>query len=123
MVRMCVPLLALTLVACTGVGSPRPSPTTAVPTATISGVFQAVGGPPPGGPQPLGGVVTAHGTGLTFTAAVGLNGRFTISVLPGTYKLTGRSPQFDNGTTACEGDEVTARVGTITTAVIDCAVP
>ena len=61
-----------------------------------------VGGPAPGSPVPLPGTITARAaTGQTFTATAGRNGRFMLSLPPGAYRLTGRSPLIQSGRTAC----------------------
>ncbi|HEY3033568.1 MAG TPA: hypothetical protein VGJ54_02775 [Streptosporangiaceae bacterium] len=47
----------------------------------------------PGPPVRLPGRAVAIGSaGARFTAAAGTNGRFRLSLLPGTYRLTGDSP-------------------------------
>jgi hypothetical protein len=61
-----------------------------------------VGGPAPGSPVPLPGTITARAaTGRTFTATAGRDGRFTLSLPPGAYRVTGRSPLIQSGRTAC----------------------
>ena len=58
---------------------------------TVPGTFVRVGGPAPGSPVPLPGTITARAaTGETFTATVGRNGRFTLSLPRGSYRGTGR---------------------------------
>jgi hypothetical protein len=60
---------------------------------TVTGILVRVGGPPPGSPVPLPGKVEARNdAGEVFTAATGNNGRFQLSLPPGTYQLTGHSP-------------------------------
>lgn len=52
----------------------------------------AKSGPPP--PLPLPGTVVARDSaGQQFTATAGNDGRFHLSLPPGTYRLTGHSPQ------------------------------
>ncbi|HTZ30012.1 MAG TPA: hypothetical protein VMC83_38815 [Streptosporangiaceae bacterium] len=49
-------------------------------------------GPPP--PLPLPGTIVARdAAGQQFTATAGNDGRFELSLPPGTYRLTGHSPQ------------------------------
>lgn len=68
----------------------------------VSGTFMRVGGPAPGSPVPLPGTITARAaTGQTFTAPAGQNGRFTLSLPPGSYHVSGRSPLMQSGQTAC----------------------
>jgi Polysaccharide lyase family 4, domain II len=61
---------------------------------TVTGLLVRVGGPAPGSPVPLPGTVAArNAAGAQFTATTGKNGRFRLSLPPGTYRLTGHSPQ------------------------------
>jgi len=69
---------------------------------TVPGTFVRVGGPAPGSPVPLPGTITARAaTGETFTAAAGRDGRFKLSLPPGTYRVTGRSPLMQSGQMIC----------------------
>jgi hypothetical protein len=69
---------------------------------TVNGKFVRVGGPPPGSPVSLPGTITARaGIGQTFTATAGRNGRFTLSLPPGSYHVTGRSPLMQSGQMIC----------------------
>jgi hypothetical protein len=71
---------------------------------TVTGKFVRVGGPAPGSAVPLPGTITARAaTGKTFTAAAGSHGRFTLSLPPGTYRVTGRSPLMQSGQMVCGG--------------------
>jgi len=68
----------------------------------VSGMFLRVGGPAPGSPVPLPGTITARAaTGEMFTATAGRNGRFTLSLPPGAYRVTGRSPLMQSGQMVC----------------------
>jgi hypothetical protein len=68
----------------------------------LTGKFVQVGGPAPGLPVPLPGTITARAaTGQTFTATAGNNGRFKLSLPPGTYRVTGRSPLMQSGQMIC----------------------
>jgi len=65
---------------------------------TVTGVLVRVGGPAglsgPPPPLPLPGTIVARSTaGQQFTATAGNNGRFDLSLPPGTYQVTGHSPQ------------------------------
>lgn len=75
---------------------------------TVPGKFVRVGGPAPGSPFPLPGTITARAaTGETFTATAGRDGRFMLSLPPGTYRVTGRSPLMQSGQMTCAAmDEV-----------------
>jgi len=64
------------------------------PHQTVMGFLVRVGGPAPGSPVPLSGTVIARNTaGEQFTTTTGNDGRFQLSLPPGTYRLTGHSPQ------------------------------
>jgi hypothetical protein len=69
---------------------------------TVPGTFVRVGGPAPGSAVPLPGTINARDVaGKTFTATVGRNGRFTLSLPPGVYHVTGRSPLMQSGKMIC----------------------
>lgn len=64
------------------------------PHQSVTGLLVRVGGPAPGSPVPLPGTVAArNAAGAQFTTTTGKNGRFRLSLPPGTYRLTGHSPQ------------------------------
>ena len=68
------------------------------PRQTVTGLLIRVGGPATLSHQqnraPLAGTVDArNATGAQFTTTTGNNGRFQLSLPPGTYRLTGHSPQ------------------------------
>jgi hypothetical protein len=51
---------------------------------------------------PLPGTITARtAMGKTFTATAGRDGRFTLSLPPGAYQATGRSPLMQSGQMIC----------------------
>jgi hypothetical protein len=69
----------------------------------VRGRFVRVGGPAPGLPFPLPGTITARSaSGQTFTATAGANGRFKLSLPPGRYHVTGRSPLMQSGQMVCD---------------------
>jgi hypothetical protein len=69
---------------------------------TVHGRFVRVGGPAPGSAVPLPGSITARArNGQTFTATAGSKGRFTLSLPPGSYRVTGRSPLMQSGQMIC----------------------
>ena len=73
------------LVGCSGQSDPH---------QTVTGLLVRVGGPAPGSPVPLPGTVVAkNAVGGQFTTTTGKDGRFQLSLPPGTYRLTGHSPQ------------------------------
>lgn len=68
------------------------------PRQTVTGLLIRVGGPAtlshPQNRLPLPGTVVAqNAAGEQFTTTTGQNGRFQLSLPPGTYRLTGHSPQ------------------------------
>lgn len=62
---------------------------------SVSGRLIRAGGPASGAPVPLPGHVTVirNPGGRPITILVGKNGRFRISLTPGTYEFTGGSPR------------------------------
>ena len=64
------------------------------PYQTVTGLLIRVGGPHPGSPVPLPGTVVARSAaGEQFTTTAGEDGRFQLSLPPGSYELTGYSPE------------------------------
>ncbi len=77
----------------------------------VSGTLRLTGGPS-GSSQPgVGGqvVFTSDDTHHTQAAA---DGTFTMSLRPGTYTVTGTSPQFDDGQGTCRADTRVVVTGT-----------
>ena len=88
------------------VDAQRPSTTSAdvVPgsAATVTGVLRFSGGPVGAGQSELRGVIVFEsGAGQITTATTGSDGTFTASVQPGTYTVTGTSPQYGDGKATC----------------------
>ena len=78
--------------------------------ATISGHLLAVGGPGGVPPRPLRGSISvavdapenyASGGFHLLGTQAGSDGSYSISVPPGTYSVTGSSPQYNGGGTTC----------------------
>ena len=68
----------------------------------MSGKLQAVGGPAPGTPRPIGGKVTVRGpNGKSYSAKVGADGQFLIQVPVGSHFVTGSSPHYEGGQSLC----------------------
>ena len=66
------------------------------PTGTLTGTFQAEGGPPGTGPRALAGQITLHeSNGTRFSIAVSANGGFSVTAAVGTYTVTGGFPQYE----------------------------
>jgi hypothetical protein len=67
--------------------------------------LQMVGGPPTATPQPVAGTITADApSGQQCTVAVDRTGHVLMRLAPGTYQLTGRSPQYDGGSATCAAE-------------------
>jgi hypothetical protein len=92
------------------------------PTGTLTGTFQAVGGPSGAGPRALSGQVTAQrSNGARDIISVGANGRFSVPVPVGTYTVSGQSPQYEGGTANCKASgPVTVTEGLTSSVKIDC---
>lgn len=92
-------LLVATSVGCSSAARDTQNRTQALATGTVTGTLQLVGGPAPGAAQPVPGVVYAFTSGdLTGQASASTpassNGRFNLSLRPGTYFLAATSPRF-----------------------------
>jgi hypothetical protein len=81
-------------------------------TGTISGHLFAVGGPYPGLPRPLLGVVFVSGS-QKLHVVVGIDGDYWVVVRAGTYSISGRSPQYQGGHLVCHArSRMTVAAGT-----------
>lgn len=101
---------------------------------TLHGYLYATGAPASTAtptPRPLVGTVVAAGPGGTDTVTVDSDGRFSLSLPPGTYRLTGYSPELTRTVTGsspsrvevpCEPatPEVTVTAGQQTTVNVYC---
>jgi hypothetical protein len=90
---------------------------------TISGYLYAEGGPTDK-TYPLTGDVFVSGVSgniRRFRVPVGPDSGYSVSVLPGTYTLTGRSPQFNDGRVPCSpASSVTVTDGRVVTVDVVC---
>jgi hypothetical protein len=84
-----------------GQSAPADPPTATVPSATaaagapVSGTLQLTGGPRGASPSGVAGTVFFEGTdGASAATVVSADGRFAITIKPGRYTVTGRSPAF-----------------------------
>lgn len=104
---LAVAAAALLLAAgCGGDEKPEATPSSAFPTpdsATVEGRLLAVGGPAPGDPRPMKrGTITLTGPdGSRISGQVDAEGHFAIGVTPGTYRVVGRSKDFNAGGADC----------------------
>jgi len=117
--------LVVVLAGCTS-SSHKPPATTTVPTTvaakgTITGILEAVGGPAGTANRPLSGGVTATGGGHSYSATVGTDGRYSLSVPAGTYTVVGRSPQYQGGAADCHAaNPVAVSAGGTASADVGC---
>jgi len=65
-------------------------PACSSPHGVVTGKLIEVGGPSPMR-RPVPGQVTAQGSAMTQTVTAGRDGRYTLSLPPGVYHLTGRA--------------------------------
>ena len=90
----------------------------------MSGHLYVVGGPAPGTPRAVEGMVVATGPGGRHAATIGADGWYTMPLAPGTYTVTGTSPQYGDGTSPCPADsEVTVVRSEVRTADAYCQMP
>jgi hypothetical protein len=97
------------------------------PHGVITGVFEMVGGPAPGSPRPLSGVVELTSTtGKHVFIGTGKDGSIKGHVVPGTHKVIGRSPKIEGDVmeTVCPSPVlVVVRAGHRTRLTVACNVP
>ena len=88
----------------------------------VAGTLEAVGGPPPGTPRPLPGTVVLQETNGAAVRSVRVdsNGRFVVSVMPGSYKASGSSPQYEGGRSTCVAPRLIVKKAATTIVVIMC---
>ncbi|MCR6492567.1 hypothetical protein [Cellulomonas sp. P24] len=91
---------------------------------TLSGHLYVVGGPAPGTPRAVDGTVVATGPDGRHTATVGADGSYTMELAPGTYTVTGTSPQYGDGKSPCPANGTVAVVQSeVRTADAYCQMP
>jgi hypothetical protein len=81
-----------------------------IDTGRVRGHLLAVGGPAPGSRRPLSGEVTATGQNLTRTVQIGPDGTYTLTLPPGSYTLTGHSPEYGSNAAVCRTADSTVSV-------------
>jgi hypothetical protein len=113
-------IAALVALAGCGIFSPTAPPGS---TGIVTGILQAVGGPPGMGPRALSGQVTfidLNGT-RRYSATVGANGRFAVPAPVGRFSASGRSPQYEGGAAVCRASgPVVVTKGHTSSVEIDC---
>jgi hypothetical protein len=109
---------ALALSECATVAS-----TNAAGSGRVVGVLEAVGGPAPGTPRPMSRrayLQETHGA-TKISVFVASNGKFSTTVPAGSYKVWGRSPQFNGGKVLCNAaGSIRVRRAKITHALVMC---
>lgn len=87
------------------------------PPVTVTGRLITVGGPAGTKPRPLSGTVTLENlrTHQQVTATADANGRYTTTVIPGTYNAYGQSAEYAGGQPrACSSYETTKVTAPVT---------
>ena len=91
-------LLAVTIIAVVSAGCGSSSNS-----GMIAGVFYGMGNVKTHvGGVPSSGTIRVSSPSGSFTATAGKNGRFSVTVPAGTYKVTGRSPGQTGGISSCQ---------------------
>jgi hypothetical protein len=99
----------------TSISPPSPEGVCSHEGQAVTGALRMVGGPSGAKIVPVSGIVTADAattgaigptgpTGSGCHATAGSDGRFSLVLGPGSYVLSGRSPQFDGGTVDCNAE-------------------
>ena len=91
---------------------------------TVSGTLALVGGPPPGDPAPIHGIVrfTAKSRS-SFSVETDPHGHFSTTLPAGTYALDGRSPQYGGGRAgACHGPTTDIARSPVTDLLVACRI-
>jgi hypothetical protein len=87
---------------------------------SVRGVFDGLGNQVTrvGGVPSPGNIVLSNSTG-TYQATAGRDGRFSINVPPGNYRIVGRSPGQSGGIPSCTGS-VKVTAGQVAHTVVTC---
>ena len=102
--RTSVPALlcCFVLAGCTGTVALKVQPSaTLAPGGVVTGNFVRVGGPYPGAAVPLSGQLDFTSSSHTTIVQVARDGKFTAHLPPGSYTLSGTSPQIISGSRPC----------------------
>ncbi|MFL6159229.1 MAG: hypothetical protein ACJ72D_24350 [Marmoricola sp.] len=120
-------LLATTLTACGGSDPEHKAgtsvPPTGQPTGMLQGTLQMVGGMSGATPEPVPGTITIAGPGGSVTKTeVDASGRFAIGLFPGSYRVRGTSPKFNESKGTCRTSEASTKLtaGATVTIEVDC---
>jgi hypothetical protein len=86
----------------------------------VRGVLLLVGGPAPGSPRATSGTITLRGSSEYRVQAMG-GGHFMVRAEPGTYEVTGTSPDYGSGTYLCRATRsVVVTAGETTRVAVNC---
>ena len=89
---------------------------------TMAAQLRAVGGPANVAPRALAGVVSLRSAARSCDFVLAQATETTIGIEPGTYEVTGRSPEFQGGNAECRADQAAnVRPGQVTTIIVVCA--
>lgn len=80
---------------------PATSLITAPPVGTVQGRLMHAGGPSGVGSGPWAGTLRIVGPNTDLKAKIGANGRFSILLPPGRYRVTATSPRYNSGRVPC----------------------
>jgi hypothetical protein len=90
------------------------------PTGTVDGVFEGMGNQTTHlGGVPSAGNLTIKGPNGTYTAVAGPDGKFSVTVPPGTYNVVGRDLGQSGGVSSCRA-AVSVLAGKTTHTVVTC---
>jgi hypothetical protein len=82
---------------------------------TVDGAFRMIGGAPPGINKLVPGIVTfnpaKNNRQSAIKIAVSTSGKFKAHLGVGTWNVSGRTPNFDNGRSPCNGGRITVKNG------------
>jgi hypothetical protein len=70
--------------------------------------------------KPLSGSVSLVSARHTFDAPADSHGYFTVHVVPGDYRIVGRSPKFQGGKTTCSGGTIHIAANATRTVFVKC---
>ncbi len=89
---------------------------------TMAVQLRAVGGPASAAPRALPGVVSLRSATRSCDFVLAQAKKTMIGIEPGTYEVTGHSPEYQGGNAECRADQaVTVRPGRLTTIIVVCA--
>jgi hypothetical protein len=89
-------------------------------TGTVVGSFGGAGGLTGRPFTYSSGTVTLSGPTGTYQVRIDAHGNFTLTVPPGTYHVSGRTPGFNSGQFPCAGPDVVVQSGATTHANVTC---